>query len=95
MVNTCCVLTHYFLIIPSFLSYHFSSLLEHLICDGFVGVSEAGSSFLQRNGKPQILLSWITFFSSIYANDSSDEHSMHQILLQVRQVIIVQYKLKY
>ncbi len=80
-----------FVYLPNFLSHCFSnqftSLLEHLICDGLSGVAEAGMTFLQRNGKPSILLSWITFFSAVYG-EGADGFSLNQILLQVMAVFV-------
>lgn len=63
-------------------SRNFTELLDYMICDGIDEVAQNGFNFVEENGKPRILLSWITYSSAIF---NSDHHkSMYDILLKVR-----------
>lgn len=60
-----------------------------MICDGLESISAAGNNYVMSNGKPAILLSWITFFSTVFGDDP--DHAINSILLQVPEDGISQY----
>lgn len=51
-----------------------------MICDGLDELSLHGFEFIQSNGKNNLILSWITYFSAIF---NSDDKSIDDILMKV------------
>ena len=60
-----------------------------MICDGLDEISIDGIEFMQSYGKINLILSWITYLSSIF---NSDSKSVEEILIKVQYHMIYSKK---
>lgn len=68
-------------------------LLDYLICDGLDEIAKSSFAFIEESGKPQILLTWITYASIIYGSTVQQE-SVDDILMKVQQSRFNMFTLK-
>lgn len=69
----------YCLISYIFLRKKFSETLEYMICDSLDEISSKGFEYIEGNGKPKIILSWIIYLSSIFNADQGTSDSINMM----------------
>lgn len=64
----------------SIFSRNFQQILDYMICDGLDEIAIDGFSSIQHDNKSMIMLSWITYASTVF---NSNTKSIEDIILKV------------